>query len=101
MWTSPRWCSQPTQWSPKGLYCAPLAAVRAVYAHLQCWTESCVHARGSFSGQPWQHVIQLRQFNLQLALTAARMPGENVQNELRPIDHSAFCGFFDVSLLHG
>ena len=38
---------------------------------------------------------------MQLAFAAARVARENVQNKLRAIDHAAFRGLFDVSLLHG
>ncbi len=37
--------------------------------------------------QPGQHVVQLRQLHLQLALPAARALGENVQNQLGAVDH--------------
>ena len=47
-----------------------------------------------------KHVIQLRQFHLQLAFAAARMPRKNIQDQLRAIDDPAFGVFFDVALLH-
>jgi hypothetical protein len=43
----------------------------------------------------------LRQFDLQLAFAAPGMPRENIENQLRAVDHPAFRGFFDIALLHG
>src|SRR5262249_19480528 len=57
--------------------------------------------RRTLSGQPRQQIIELRQFHLQLSFPAARMPRENVENELRPIDDAACGGRFDIALLHG
>ncbi len=56
--------------------------------------------RGSFPGQPRQHVIQLRQLDLQLALAASCMARENIENQLRSVDHPAFSRLFYVALLH-
>ena len=53
------------------------------------------------AGQPRHHVVQLRQFHLQLAFAAARVASEDVQDQLRPVDHAAFGGLFDIALLHG
>src|SRR5262249_53594066 len=55
---------------------------------------------GTFSGQPGQHVIQLRQFNLQLAFAATRMFRKNIQNELRAVNHSPFGELFNIPLLN-
>ena len=38
---------------------------------------------------------------MQLAFAAARMPRENIQDELRAVDDAALGEFFDVALLHG
>src|SRR5205823_12628671 len=56
--------------------------------------------RRTLSAQTWQHVMQLRQFDLQLAFAAARMTRENIENPLGAVDHPTFGGFLDVSLLH-
>jgi hypothetical protein len=48
-----------------------------------------------------QHIAELRQLDLQLAFAAPRLPGENVENELRAVDHAAFRDALDVALLHG
>src|SRR5260370_30429613 len=56
--------------------------------------------RGSFSGQAGKHVIQLRQFDLQLAFTAPRMTGKNIKNQLSAVDYPAIRRFFNVALLH-
>src|SRR5256885_8529327 len=56
--------------------------------------------RRSLSAQAGQHVIQLRQFDLQLAFAAPRMTRENIENQLGAVDHPTFGGFLDVSLLH-
>jgi hypothetical protein len=37
--------------------------------------------------EPGQHVFQLRQLHLQLALAGSRVAGKNVQNQLRPVQH--------------
>ncbi len=44
------------------------------------------HRRPS-SGEPGQHVLQLRQLYLQLALAAARVAGKDVENQLGAIHH--------------
>ena len=51
------------------------------------------------SGQARQRVIQLSEFDLQLPFAASRMPRENIQNQLRAINHAAFGLFLDVALL--
>ena len=50
-------------------------------------------------GQPRQHVLQLRQFDLQLAFPRARMPRKNVEDELRAVDHPPLDDLFNVALL--
>ncbi len=44
------------------------------------------HGRAT-AGQPGQHVLQLREFYLQLTFAAARVAGKDVENELGAIDH--------------
>src|SRR5262249_24286517 len=56
--------------------------------------------RSALSCQPRQHIVSLRQFPLQLAFTAALVPRKDVENQLRPVDHSPLGGLFDVALLH-
>src|SRR5579863_123838 len=41
------------------------------------------------AGQSRQHVFELSQFHLQLALTGSRMPGKDVENKLSSIEHAA------------
>ena len=40
-------------------------------------------------GKPRQQIIQLRQLHLQLAFARARVHGENIQNQLRAVNHAA------------
>ena len=79
---------------------ASCSAARSTGATAAALAAETRHRR-SLSRQTGQHVIQLRQFHLQLAFAAPRMTGENIQNQLRAVDHPAFRGFLDVSLLHG
>ncbi len=51
--------------------------------------------------QPRQHVLQLRQFHLQLAFPGARVPRKNVENELGAVDHPPLDDFFNIALLRG
>ncbi len=51
------------------------------------------------SGQPRQHVFQLRQLHLQLAFTGLGMAGKNVEDELRAVNHALVQDAFDVALL--
>jgi len=37
-------------------------------------------------GQPRQQVLQLREFHLQLAFTRARVPGKDIEDQLRAVD---------------
>ena len=46
-------------------------------------------------------VIKLRQLHLQLPFAAARVPGENIENQLRTVEHAAFEAALKVALLHG
>jgi hypothetical protein len=52
-------------------------------------------------GQPRQHVLQLRQFHLQLAFPRARVPRKNVEDQLGAVDHPPLDDFFDIALLRG
>ena len=51
--------------------------------------------------QPRQQILQLRQLHLQLPFTGARVPGKNIENQLRAIDHPHMQNVFNVSLLRG
>ena len=53
----------------------------------------------SAPAQPGQHVLQLRQFHLQLAFPGARMFRENVEDELGAVDHPGVDQLLDVALL--
>ena len=53
----------------------------------------------SASAQPRQHVLQLRQFHLQLAFTGARVFGKDIEDELRAVDHPGVDQFLDIALL--
>src|SRR3954471_5188084 len=48
-----------------------------------------------------QHVFQLRQFDLQLSFAGSSVLGEDVEDELRAVDHSDIDYFFDIALLRG
>ena len=52
--------------------------------------------RGPGAGEPRQHVLELRQLDLPLAFARARAPREDVENQLRAIDHFAIEAFLDV-----
>src|SRR5216683_652647 len=56
--------------------------------------------RSALSSEPRKHIVQLRQLDLQLAFAAARMPRENIQDQLSAIDDAARRVFFDIALLH-
>ena len=43
----------------------------------------------ALAGEPRQHVLKLRQLDLQLAFAGARVAGKDVQNELRPVENPA------------
>jgi hypothetical protein len=49
--------------------------------------------------QPWQHVLKLRQFHLQLTLASARVPRENIENELCAIDDPRVDHALNIPLL--
>ena len=49
--------------------------------------------------EPRQQVLQLRQLHLQLAFARSRAPGEDVENQLRPIDDLAADRFLDLPQL--
>jgi hypothetical protein len=53
------------------------------------------------TGEPRQHVFELRQLNLQLAFARARMRSKYVENKLGAVDHARVHNIFDVSLLRG
>src|SRR5580704_597210 len=40
------------------------------------------------SGEPRQQIIQLREFHLELALARPRMARNNIEDELRAVDHT-------------
>jgi len=53
------------------------------------------------SGEPGQHVLELRQFHLQLAFAGPRVTGEDIEDELRAIDTAAVNLAFEVAELRG
>ena len=53
------------------------------------------------SGQPRQHVLQLRQLDLQLPFARSRAPREDVENQLRAIDDAPAADLFEVPRLCG
>src|ERR1700676_1264431 len=53
------------------------------------------------AGQPGKQIIQLREFHLKLAFTGARMARENVEDQLRAINHAAAHAFFKIAKLPG
>src|ERR1017187_9017951 len=50
-------------------------------------------------GQPRHHVLQLRQFDLQLAFAGARMPRKNIENELGAVDNPPLDDLLNIALL--
>jgi hypothetical protein len=48
------------------------------------------------AGEPRQHVLQLREFNLRLPLPRPRPPGEDIENQLRPVDHTEAKSLLEV-----
>ncbi len=79
---------------------APRATTRPTRAPAAAFPSEARH-RSAFAGQPGKHVVELREFDLQLSFAAARMTRKNIQDQLRAVDHAALCGLFDVALLHG
>ena len=51
------------------------------------------------SGEPRQHVMQLRQFHLQLAFAGSRVPRKNIEDQLRAVDDPPLNDLFDIALL--
>ncbi len=49
---------------------------------------------------PREVVLQLRQLDLELALRGHSMLGEDVEDQLRPVDHPRLEGVLELSLLH-
>ena len=57
---------------------------------------------GHFNSPPRQarqHVIELGEFDLELAFLGAGVAGEDVENELGAVDDAGVDGFLDVALL--
>ncbi len=52
-------------------------------------------------GESRQSVLQLRQLDLQLAVSRARALGEDVEDQLRAVDHAQFEPLGDVACLRG
>jgi hypothetical protein len=55
----------------------------------------------ALAGQARQHVVELGQLDLQTALTGARAPGEDVEDQLRAVHGLALDRRLDVALLRG
>ena len=51
--------------------------------------------------KPWQQMLELRQFDLQLAFARAGALRKNVENERRAIQDFAVENFFEVAALRG
>ena len=51
------------------------------------------------SGEPREKVVELRELHLKLAFAGARAAGEDVQDELRAVQHFAREGFVEVAEL--
>ena len=79
---------------------APGSASRPARAATTTFAAQTGH-RGALPSQSRQQIVQLGQFHLQLAFAASGVPGKNVENELRPVNHAAIRGSLDVSLLNG
>ncbi len=50
-------------------------------------------------GEPREHVFELRQLDLKLALAGPGVPGKDVENELGPVEHAAGKRGFQVAQL--
>ncbi len=57
--------------------------------------------RRAVAGQPRQQIVQLRQLHLQLAFSRAGAARENIQDQLRPVEHLDVQRFFQIALLRG
>ncbi len=57
--------------------------------------------RRAVPGQPRQQIIQLRQLHLQLAFPRPRAARENIQDQLRPVQHLHVQRAFEIALLRG
>ena len=55
----------------------------------------------ALAGEARQHVLELRQFHLQLALAGAGVAGKDVENQLRAVEHAAGQGGLKVAQLGG
>lgn len=53
------------------------------------------------TGQAWQEMLQLRQFNLKLSLPRARALRKDVEDERRAIEHFALENHLEISALSG
>ena len=51
------------------------------------------------SREPRQQIVQLREFDLQLTFTGTGAPGEDIENDLRPVDHLALENPLEIPLL--
>ena len=58
------------------------------------------HGR-SVSGQARQQVVQLREFHLQLAFPGARAAREDIEDQLRAVEHLHVQRLFQIALLRG
>ena len=57
--------------------------------------------RGAGADEPRQQVLELRELDLPLAFARARAPGEDVEDELRPVDDLALELVFELAQLRG
>ena len=56
---------------------------------------------GPHAGQSRQQILQLRQFDLQLAVLRLRTLRKNIKNELRPVENLPLENFFQIAALRG
>ena len=52
------------------------------------------------SAHPGQVVLELRELDLKLSLSRHGMLGEDVEDQLRPVDHARLEGVLELALLH-
>ena len=78
---------------------APRSATRSAGATAAAFASEAGH-RSALACEARKHVVQLREFHLQLSFAAARVLRKDIQNKLGAVDNAALRGGFDVALLH-
>ena len=90
--------SSRTDWTPRLASLARRSAKSTLPSSSRQQRTSAPRASNSAAaGEAWQQVPQLREFDLPLPFARARTPGEDVEDDLRPIHHAAIDERLDVA----